>query len=141
MRSINPYLNFNGRTEEAFNFYKSVFGGEFTALQRFSEMPDGDKLSSEDKNKIMHASLSLGKGITLMATDILESMGMSLIVGNNTYISINTESEEETERIFNRLSVDGIIEMPLQKTFWNAYYGILRDKFGVQWMVNFDYSK
>lgn len=99
MATINPYLNFLGTTEEAFNFYKSVFGGEFSVLQRFKDVPHGDNMSAEDKEKIMHVSLSIGKGNTLMGTDVLESMGQKLNVGDNFSISINADSEAEAEQL------------------------------------------
>jgi PhnB protein len=141
MVTLNPYLNFPGNTEEAFNFYKSVFGGEFITLQRFKDTPEGDRASAEDKDKIMHVSLPIGKGNILMATDAVDSMGHKLIPGNNFYLSLNTESEEETKKIFNTLSAGGKVTMPLDKTFWGAYFGMLTDKFGVQWMVNYDYNQ
>ncbi len=141
MATINPYLNFNGNTEEAFNFYKSVFGGEFTALQRFkdvSELCEGNKVSENDAEKIMHVSLPIGKGNVLMATDTLESMGQSLTAGNNFTISVNAESEEEANVLFKELSADGKVTMPLADAFWGALFGMLTDKFGIQWMVNYD---
>ena len=141
MVAINPYLNFLGNTEEAFNFYKSVFGGEFTTLQRFKDVPGTENISEADKEKIMHVSLPIGKDGVLMATDALESMGHKLTIGNNINISINTESEKEAETIFNGLSAGGKIEMPLEKTFWGAYFGMFEDKFGIKWMVNYDYNQ
>ena len=141
MTGLNPYLNFNGNTEEAFNFYKSVFGGEFTTLQRFKDTPEADKIPASEKDKIMHVSLPIGKGNTLMATDAIESMGQKLTVGNNFYISIGADSEEETTELFNALSAGGKVTMPLGKTFWGAYFGMFTDKFGIQWMVNYDYNQ
>jgi PhnB protein len=141
MASISPYLNFNGNTEEAFNFYKSVFGGDFEVLQRFRDTPEVDKLPEADRDKIMHIALPIGGGQVLMATDALESMGQTLKVGNNVSLSINAESEAEANRLFNGLSAGGQIEMPLQKTFWGAYFGMFADKFGIQWMVNYDYAR
>ena len=141
MATINPYLNFMGNAEEAFNFYKSVFGGEFIALQRFKDIPDGDKLPANEQDKIMHIALPIGNGNILMATDALESMGQKLTNGNNFYISISAESEAEAEKLYNGLSAGGKIEMPLQKAFWGAYFGMFSDKFGVQWMVNYDYPQ
>ena len=137
MTNINPYLNFNGNTEEAFNFYKSVFGTEFSALQRFQDAPEAEKLSSADRQKIMHVALPVGTGNVLMATDALESMGQTLLVGNNFYIAIHPDSEAEATRLFDRLSVGGRVTMPLQKTFWGAYFGMFADKFGIQWMINY----
>jgi PhnB protein len=141
MLAVNPYLNFNGNTEEAFNFYKSVFGGEFSTLQRFKDTPDAGKLSESEQNKIMHVSLPIGKGITLMATDALESMGHSLVTGTNLSIAIEAESKEEAEKLFIGLSEGGKVEMPLQETFWGAYFGMFSDRFGIQWMVNHTYNQ
>jgi PhnB protein len=138
MISINPYLNFKGNTEEAMNFYKSVFGGEFNAFQRFKDIPGHEKMPKDEQEKMMHISLPMGKTNALMATDTLESMGQALIPGNNFYITVNTESEEEANRIFNKLADGGKIEMPLNKTFWGAYFGMCKDKFEVQWMINYE---
>ncbi|HEX8547668.1 MAG TPA: VOC family protein [Cytophagaceae bacterium] len=140
MAKINPYLNFNGKTEEAFNFYKSVLGGEFLMLQRFKDTPHGDQMSAEDRNKIMHVALPVGGNI-VMGTDTLESMGQNLVVGNNFSMSLDADSEEEANRLFNALSEGGKVEMPLQKTFWDAYFGMFSDKFGIQWMINYDLKK
>ncbi len=139
MASIDPYLNFAGNTEDAFNFYKSVFGGEFMILQRFKDVP-GINVAEGDGEKIMHVSLPIGEGNVLMATDALDSMGQKLTVGNNFYISISAASKEEADALFTALSEGGTIEMPLQDTFWGAYFGMFADKFGIQWMVNFDYK-
>ena len=141
MANVNPYLNFQGNTEEAFNFYKSVFGGEFLALQRFKDTPEASKIPLNEQEKIMHVSLSIGKGNILMATDALESMGQKLIFGNNFYLSISTENEEEADRFFNDLAAGGQVTMPLAKTFWGAYFGMLIDKFGINWMINYDYNQ
>jgi PhnB protein len=141
MVTINPYLNFLGNTEEAFNFYKSVFGGEFETLQRFKDVPGTENIPEGDKNKIMHVALPLGNGCILMATDALESAGHKVTVGNNINLSINVESEVEADKIFNGLSAGGKVEMPLEKTFWGAYFGMFEDKFGIKWMVNYDYNK
>jgi PhnB protein len=141
MTSYHPYLNFNGNTEEAFNFYKSVFGGEFLALQRFHDVPDSGNIPEHLKDKVMHVSLPLGGGTVLMGTDALEELGQIITFGNNNYISINTESKEEADRLFQGLSKDGKIEMPIADTFWGAYFGMFADKFGVQWMVNYDYPQ
>jgi len=138
--TINPYLNFPGSSEEAFNFYKSVFGGEFTTLQRFKETPDGNKLSAALQEQIMHIALPIAPGYTIMATDAPAEMGFSLQQGNNFYIAISPDSKEEATRLFNGLSAGGKIEMELQDTFWGAYYGSFRDKFGVGWMVNYTHA-
>jgi PhnB protein len=141
MATLNPYLNFNGNTEEAFNFYKSVFGGEFLALQRFKDTPAAAQIPAEAGEKIMHVALPIGKGNVLMATDALESMGQQLTHGNNFSISINTESQEEADRIFNGLSTGGQVTMPLDKAFWGDYFGMLTDRFGIQWMVSYAYEQ
>lgn len=141
MTTINPYLNFPGTTEEAFNFYKSVFGGEFTALQRFGETPQGNKLSPELKNKIMHVSLPIGNGNILMATDAIDEMGHHVTPGTNFYISITPDSKGEADRLFKGLSAGGKVGTPLQDMFWGAYYGDFTDRFGIKWMVNYTYPK
>ncbi|MFT3912279.1 MAG: VOC family protein [Ferruginibacter sp.] len=137
MASINPYLNFPGNTEEVFNFYKSVFGGEFLSLQRFKDTPDQDKIPADAREMIMHISLPIGKGNVLMATDAPSSMGFTLVPGNNVYICISPDSEEEANKLFNGLSAGGKVTMAFQKMFWGAMYGDFTDKFGVKWMVNY----
>jgi PhnB protein len=144
MAKFQPYLNFNGNTEEAFDFYKSVFGGEFQAVMRFKDFQDQpgcepmSALSDADKEKIMHIALPIGDGNVLMATDALESMGQNLNVGNNSYIYLDTDSKEEADKLFTGLSAGGDVEMPIADTFWGAYFGSFADKFGVRWMVSFD---
>ena len=141
MATLNTYLNFNGNTEEAFNFYKSVFGGQFITLQRFKDTPEADRVAPADKDKIMHISLPIGKGNILMATDAVESMGHKLTVGNNFSLSLSAESEKEADKIFNGLSAGGKIDVPMSKMFWGAYFGMFTDKFGIKWMINYDYPK
>jgi len=138
MAALNPYLNFAGNAEEAFNFYKSVFGGEFTTVQRFKDTPQGGNVQAHEKDKIMHIALPIGKGNVLMATDAIESMGHKLTIGNNFHLTIQPESKAEAEKLFNRLAAGGKVTMPLQDAFWGAYFGMLTDKFGIQWMVNYD---
>jgi PhnB protein len=138
MVTINPYLNFKGNTEEAFNFYKSVFGGEFIMLQRFKDTPEASKIAAADQDKIMHIALPVGNGNILMATDALESMGQTLNVGNNVHLSLSAESKTEADKIFNSLSAGGQVIMPLEDTFWGAYFGMVADKFGISWMVSYD---
>ena len=138
MITINPYLNFDGKCEEAFNFYKSVFGGEFQMIQRISETPHADLLPADERNRIMHVSLPVGKGIILMGSDIMPSMGHTLVIGNNNHISIHPETKAETDTIFKALSAGGTVTMPLEETFWGAYFGMFADKFGVLWMINCD---
>lgn len=136
MTKINVYLNFPGNTEEAFNFYKAVFGGELQVF-RFKDMPmEGVSLSEEDANKIMHVSLPIGDDV-LMGTDALASMGQDLRVGNNVSISVSPDSRAEADRIFNALSAGGEVEMPMGDQMWGDYYGSCRDKYGIQWMVNY----
>ncbi|MBV6485759.1 MAG: hypothetical protein KFKLKKLM_02356 [Flavobacteriales bacterium] len=139
MTTVNTYLNFNGNCEEAFTFYKSVFGGEFAYIGRFGEMPEGDdyKVPESDKNKIMHVSLPIGNTI-LMGSDTGGDWAPTFVQGNNFSVSINSESKEEADRLFNQLSVGGQVGMPMAETFWGAYFGMFTDKFGINWMVNVD---
>jgi PhnB protein len=139
--SMNPYLNYNGNAEEAFNFYKKVFGTEFKMVQRFKDVPGGDKVAAEDQNKIMHISLPIGNDNYLMASDSLESMGQQLKEGNNFYISLEADSKEEAKKLFDGLSSGGKIEMPLEDAFWGAYFGVFKDQFGIQWMISHTYPK
>jgi PhnB protein len=138
MALFHPYLNFAGNTEEAFNFYKSVFGGEFQAVMRFTDMAGCDEmpLTEADKNKIAHIALPLDNGTILMGTDSLESLGQTLNVGNNSYICIVPDSREDADRLFNGLSPDGKVEMPMSDMPWGDYWGCFSDKFGVQWMIS-----
>ena len=138
MAIINPYLNFAGNTEEAFNFYKSVFGGEFMNLTRFKDTPETSNVPDKEKDKIMHVALPIGNGNILMATDALKSMGHSLTIGNNFYLSLSTESREEADRLFSGLSAGGKIEMPMEDAFWGDYFGMFQDKFGVHWMISYN---
>ncbi|AEM69241.1 Glyoxalase/bleomycin resistance protein/dioxygenase [Allomuricauda ruestringensis DSM 13258] len=135
---VNTYLNFDGNAEEAFNFYKTVFGGDFIANMKMGDAPDADKLSEEEKSRTMHISLPLSNDTILMASDIVPSMGHSLKKGNNSYISIHPESKEEADRLFNGLSKGGEIEMPMADQFWGDYFGSFVDKFGIHWMVNYN---
>ena len=144
MASINPYLNFDGNCEEVFNFYKSVFGGEFIYLGRFSEMPEDPSqggqaaMSAEVANRIMHVSLPIGGGSILMGSDVMPGYGAGFTTGNNFSISLNTESTAEADKLFAALSAGGTVVMPMNKTFWGSYFGMFNDKFGIQWMVSFD---
>ncbi len=140
MAKVNTYLNFPDTTEEAFNFYKSVFGGEFIGgIQRMKDAPPQagqSPLDEKTKNLVMHAELELLGGHHLMGTDAPESMGFTVKVGNNVHISLEPDTREEAKRLFDALSEGGKITMPLQNMFWGAYYGSCTDKYGVQWMVN-----
>jgi PhnB protein len=138
MITMNPYLNFEGNTEEAFNFYRSVFGGEFFRIQRFKETPEAGRVPKEEQEKLMHVSLPIGKGNMLMATDALASMGQKMVAGNNFSLSLNVDSEAEADALFAKLAAGGKAEMPLKKEFWGAYFGMLTDKFGIRWMVSHD---
>jgi PhnB protein len=140
MATINPYLNFNGNTEEAFNFYKSVFGGEFMMILRYKETPHAGSVAASEQEKIMHMALPIGPGNMLMGTDMPEAMG-KVSFGNNFSLSINTESEAEADQIFHALSAGGQVTMPLDKAFWGDYFGMLTDKYGVQWMVSYSYNQ
>jgi len=142
MTKVNTYLNFAGITEEAFNFYKSVFGGDFTSVVRFRDMPmSGVNIPKEDQSKIMHIALPIGQDHLLMATDTLESLGQQLIQGNNVYISLHPESKGEADRLFRALSAGGTIEMAIADQLWGDYYGIIKDRYGVRWMVDYAYPK
>ena len=144
MATVNPYLTFNGNCEAAFNFYKSVFGGEFPYVGRFNEIPpmEGSKpIPAAEGEKIMHMSLPISKETILMGSDTSESFGHTTIVGNNFNLSVNTESQAEADKIFNGLSAGGKITMPMSQTFWGSYFGMLVDKFGIQWMVSFEIPK
>jgi PhnB protein len=141
MATLNPYLNFPGNTEAAFNFYKSVFGGDFAFLQRFKDTPQAEKVAEKEKNMLMHVSLPVGKGNNLMGTDALESQGHDLIIGNNIMLSLEADSKAEAEKLFNGLSAGGTVTVPLGDMFWGAYFGMLQDKFGIRWMVNYTYKK
>jgi PhnB protein len=136
MAALNPYLNFNGNTEEAFNFYKSVFGGEFSAVMRFSDAPGMDNIPEHVKGKIMHISLPIGSNV-LMGTDCMPELGHTATFGTNSYICIGPDSKADGERIFDALAAGGKVEMPFQKQFWGSYFGSLADKFGVLWMIDF----
>lgn len=135
MAKLNPYLNFDGKCEEAFNFYKSVFGGEFTYLSKIGDI-DSDNFPEEDKDLIMHVSLPIGNDI-LMGSDISTAMRSQYKSGNSNYISVSPDSREEADRLFNELSAGGEIEMPMEEMFWGDYYGSFKDRFGIWWMINF----
>ena len=141
MARTSTYLNFPRNTEEVFNFYKSVFGGEFSGggVARLGDFPPGEgapNLAEEDKNLIMHIELPIVGGHVLMGTDAPESMGFKVNQGNNIYINLEPDTKIETQRLFNALSADGVVTMELQDMFWGAYYGSCTDKFGIQWMFN-----
>lgn len=138
MALINPYINFNGNAEEAFTFYKSVFGGEFAKVMRFKELSNPEfPISEEEGNKIMYIALPIGKNI-LMGNDVPEIMGQVNENENRSKIAISAESLEEAKKLFNGLSEGGNIEMPFAESTWGSHFGMFRDKFGIEWMVDFD---
>ena len=138
MALINPHINFNGNAEEAFIFYKSVFGGEFARIMRLKDISSPEyPIAEKDANKIMHIALPIGKNI-LMANDVPESMGQVNENENRSKISISAESREEADKLFNGLSAGGNIEVPISDSPWGSYFGMFRDKFGIEWMVDFD---
>jgi PhnB protein len=138
MALINPHINFNGNAEEAFNFYKSVFGGEFARIIRFKDISGPEyPVAEKEANKIMHIALPIGKNI-LMANDVPESMGRVNENENRSKISISAESREEADKLFNGLTAGGNIEFPMDDSPWGSYFGMFRDKFGIEWMVDFD---
>lgn len=141
MASVSTYLNFARNTEEAFNFYKSVFGGEFfgQGIMRFGDippMPDAPPMAEEDKNLVMHVELRILNSHSLMGTDAPESMGFKVNFGNNSFINLQPDTRVETKQMFDKLSAGGKVGMDLQDMFWGDYFGSCTDKFGVQWMFN-----
>jgi PhnB protein len=135
MATLNPYLLFNGNAEEAFNSYKDVFGGEFQMLMRFKDTPPEHRGSEHESNNIMHVALPVGSGL-LMGSDAPEAQRVTM--GSNFSVSITAESKEEADRIFNQLATGGQAYMPMSNTFWGSYFGMLQDKFQVNWMVSYD---
>lgn len=136
MKAAHPYLNFNGNAEQAFNHYKSVFGGEFAMVLRFRDFGEAAGVAESELDRIAHISLPLGDTM-LMASDVPASQAGSHVVGSNCYISLTPDSAEEAERVFNGLAAGGTVEMALQRTEWAEKYGSCVDKFGVRWMVNY----
>ena len=141
MSRVVTYLNFSRNTEEAFNFYKTIFGGDFSAggIARFKDIPPSEKsppIAEEDKNLVMHIELPILGGHMLMGTDAPESMGFKMIFGNNVHISLEPDSRVETKKLFTALSAGGTVTMDLQDMFWGSFFGSCTDKYGVQWMFN-----
>lgn len=137
MAHINPHINFNGNAEEAFHFYKSVFGGEFEMLMRFKDLASPEyPVAENEENKIMHIALPIGNSM-LMANDVPESMGRTNENENRSKISISAESKDEADKLFSGLSAGGQIEFPMGDSPWGSYFGCFRDKYGIEWMVNF----
>ena len=141
MRTINPWINFNGNAEEAFTFYKSVFGGEFTKIVRFKDLSSAEfPVEEKDANKLMHIALPIGKNNVLVANDVPEFMGRVSENENRSKIYAVTESREEADKIFNGLSAGGDVEGPIGDSPWGTYAGMFRDKYGIEWIVEFDPS-
>ena len=139
MRAINPWINFNGNAEEAFNFYKSVFGGEFTKIVRFKELSSEEfPIAENDANKIMYIGLPIGKNNVLIANDVPEFMGWVNEKENRSKIAVSAESREEADKVFNGLSAGGDVEGPIGDSPWGTYAGMFRDKYGIEWIVEFD---
>ena len=138
MATINPYINFNGNAEEAFNFYRSVFGGEFEQITRFKDIASDEfPVSEHEANKLMRIVLPIGNSM-LVANDVPEIMGRVNENENRSKIAVTTESKEEADKIFNGLSVGGTVEMPMAESPWGTYFAMFRDKFGIEWTVEFD---
>jgi PhnB protein len=141
MTKLNVYLNFPGNAEEAFRFYKSVFGGELSSLIRFKDLPmEGAPVPKEAMDQIMHVALPVGNDV-LMASDAPESMGFKFVPGNNAYISVHPDSKAEADRLFKALSAGGKIEMAIADQPWGDYYGSFADKYGINWMINYSSPK
>ena len=139
MAHLNPYIHFNGNAEEAFTFYKSVFGGEFAVVSRFKDLSNPDyPVPEKEANKIMHIALPIGNNSVLMASDVPEFMGQVNENENRTKISISAESKEEADALFNGLSAGGNVEMPIADSPWGSYFAMFRDKYGIEWMIDFD---
>lgn len=138
MALINPHINFNGNAEEAFTFYKSVFGGEFATIVRFKDMANDDfQVAEHEAHKIIHIALPIGPNV-LMGNDVPEFMGKTNENENRSKISISAESKEEADKLFNGLSAGGQVEVPIAESPWGSYFGMFRDKYGIEWMVDFD---
>lgn len=141
MTTVNANLSFKGNCEAAFNFYKSVFGGNFINIYRYKDMPTGVTIPEAEKEKILHIGLPISKETILMGADSSELFGRPTQFGNNITISISPDSEESARRIFNALSAGGEIIMPLEKSFWGSLFGMFVDKFGINWMLNYEYNQ
>lgn len=137
MAKIDPYLIFNGDCGAAFDFYRSIFGGDFAAKMKFSDMPGDQPCPTDDASKVLHVSLPVGSGTILMGSDCPSSQP-PVAMGNNIMLSISPDSKEDADRIFAALSAGGVAKLPMQDMFWGAYFGMLSDKFGINWQINFD---
>ncbi|MCO6147314.1 VOC family protein [Flavobacterium sp. NRK1] len=139
MKAINPWINFNGNAEEAFNFYKSVFGGEFIKVVRFKDLASDElQVPENETDKIMYISLPIGKNNVLIANDVPDFMGRVNENENRSKIAVSTETREEADKVFNGLSAGGDVEGPIGDSPWGTYAGMLRDRYGIEWIVEFD---
>ena len=143
MTALNTYITFKGNCQAAFEFYKNVFGGKFIVITYFRDMPNDQscQLKDEDNDKVMHVSLPISESSILMGSDVIDEATNGFIQGNNFSVSINADSKNDADRLFTELSIQGNASMPMQKTFWGSYFGMLTDQFGIQWMVSFDESQ
>jgi PhnB protein len=138
MAQINPHINFNGNAEEAFTFYQSIFGGQFARIMRFKDLSNPEfPIAEKEANKIMHIALPIGKSV-LMGNDVPEFMGRTNENENRSKIVISAESKEEADKLYNGLSAGGQVEMPIGDSPWGSYFAMFRDKYGIEWMVDFD---
>lgn len=138
MASVNPYITFLGNCEEAFNYYKSVFGGEFGYVGRFSDMPDAEKMPENERGNIMHISLPMSDGTVLMGSDTGGEWASQTLIGNNITLSLNAASKEEADNLHAKLSEGGNATMPMTQQFWGDYFGMCTDQFGINWMISFN---
>lgn len=138
MNTINPYLNFEGHCEEAFNFYRSVFGGEFIQVSKFKDMPAEFPISEAEKEKLMHIGLVINKETIIHGSDTSAQYAGRFKMGTNISLTVNTDNKGEADRVFVALSAGGKVDMPMSQTFWGAYFGMFTDKFGIQWMVSYE---
>ena len=136
MVMLTAYVTFDGKTEEAFDFYKSALEGEITSIQRFGDSPGSAQMSDTDKKKIMHIALEAPHGVKLMGNDHVDFMGESFKAGNNFSLSLHPDSEELADKLFNSLSAGGTVTVPMSKAPWGDYFGMFTDKFGIKWMIN-----
>ena len=141
MAKLNVYLNFPGTTEKAFAFYRSIFGGEYSNIQRFKETPEAGQIPANEQNLLMHVALPIGDGDVLMGTDARESIGQKLTAGDNFHLSFEADSKADAARVHAALAKGGKVTMPLADTFWGAYFGMVTDPFNIRWMVSFTERK
>jgi len=141
MAKVHHYLNFDGQAEEAFNFYKSIFGGEFKSFMRYEDMPADEEIPQEIKRMVLNVVLPISKHFVLMGSDVHQHYGFTINKGNNSFILLAAESADEAQRLYKGLSQDGEIEMPMEETYWAQLYSSFKDRYGICWMINYDGSK